>query len=292
MNIGFIVGTGRCGSTLVHEMLARHENVGFISNIEDNLPLLSLKGRYNNGLFRTSLGKFTRKGKIRFAPSEAYRLIGRQVSPIYENSCRDLVAEDVTPWLSSRFQEFFKCRYDVQGKDKFLHKYTGWSRIGFFSEIFPQACFVHVVRDGRAVANSFLQMPWWGGYRGPENWLWGLMAEKYRMEWEESGRSYIVLAGIAWKILMDSYEISSEGLADGRYLWLRYEDFIANPPEELKKILDFIGLPWTQQFSNHVTEQAIYSSRSHAFKRELSSSQITLLEECLSEKLVKYGYVT
>ncbi|MEY2426226.1 MAG: hypothetical protein QOI61_1798, partial [Actinomycetota bacterium] len=36
---GFVLGTGRCGSTLVHELLARHHDVGFLSNIEDRLPL-------------------------------------------------------------------------------------------------------------------------------------------------------------------------------------------------------------------------------------------------------------
>ena len=49
--IVFVVGTGRCGSSLVHEMIAPHHDVGFVSNIDDNLPFLDLKGRYNNLLF-------------------------------------------------------------------------------------------------------------------------------------------------------------------------------------------------------------------------------------------------
>jgi len=43
-------------------------------------------------------------------------------------------------------------RIDSQKKPVFIHKYTGWSRIAFFKEIFPEARFVHVIRDGRAVA--------------------------------------------------------------------------------------------------------------------------------------------
>ncbi len=41
----FVLGTGRCGSTLVHEVIARHPDVGFVSNIEDRLPLPAWTGR-------------------------------------------------------------------------------------------------------------------------------------------------------------------------------------------------------------------------------------------------------
>jgi hypothetical protein len=43
--LGFVIGTGRCGSTLVQEVLARHPQVGFVSNLEDKLPTLNLLGR-------------------------------------------------------------------------------------------------------------------------------------------------------------------------------------------------------------------------------------------------------
>jgi len=50
--LGFVIGTGRCGSTLVQEVLARHPEVGFVSNLEDKLPGLDLCGRWNNLLLR------------------------------------------------------------------------------------------------------------------------------------------------------------------------------------------------------------------------------------------------
>ena len=162
IKIVFVVGSGRSGSSLVHELIAKHHDVGFVSNIDDNLPLINSTGFLNNRLYRSPLGKFTRKGGLRFAPSEAYRLIGEKVSPIYTNSCRNLRASDVTSDLRQSFRKFFTDRYRAQGKQVFVHKYTGWARVDFFKEIFPEAKFIHIVRDGRDVARSKIERGWNG----------------------------------------------------------------------------------------------------------------------------------
>lgn len=286
----FVVGTGRCGSTLVHEILARHEDFGFISNIEDNFSWIKGLGRWNNAFFQTPLGAFSQTGRLRFKPSEAYRLISREVSPIYANSFRDLFADDVSPWLRERFVEFFESRQKAQGRRCFLHKYTGWARIGFFRQIFPGAKFIHIVRDGRAVANSWLQMPWWVGYRGPENWLWGELPTMYRDEWESSGRSFVRLAAISWKILMDAFERAEEGLAAEEYLRLRYEDILADPRDHFGRILDFCGAPWTRRFEQRLVAQKFRTDRCRAFEADLTKGQIQQLEVSLTNHLDRYGY--
>lgn len=291
MNLVFIIGTGRCGSSLIHEIIAGHEDVGFISNIEDNLAPLNLKGRWNNALFRLSLGRLTRKGAPRFSPSEAYQLISRQVSPIYTNSTRDLEARDVTPWLEQRFCAFFEQRYRKQRKAVFIHKYTGWSRLEFFTKIFPEARFIHIIRDGRAVANSWLQMPWWEGYRGPENWPWGSLKGPYLAEWLESNQSYTRLAGIGWKLLLNSYEKASQRLPRGRYLELHYEDFLNDPRSALESMLSFIGLGWSAHFERHFSRQAIRSERNQAYEQDLFPDQLAELEASLAETLIRYNYM-
>lgn len=290
MNLVFIIGTGRCGSTFVHEILARHEGVGFVSNIEDNLTLFNSLGRWNNALYRSPLGRHTRKGGVRYAPSEAYRLISREVSDIYSNSCRDLIAEDATPWLDKRFRSFFEKRDLAQGKPVFSHKYTGWPRMGFFSQIFPEARFIHIVRDGRAVANSWLQMPWWGGYRGPENWLWGNLSPEMEAEWHASGRSFPVLAALSWKVLMTAFEHAEAALPPGNYLRLRYEDILEAPEENFKRMVDFCGLPWSIAFHREFSRQEIRKDRSRAFENDLSSDQLASIEGVLAPLLKRYGY--
>lgn len=290
MKLDFVVGTGRCGSSLIHEILASHEDVGFISNVDDTFPSLRLKGKINNRLYALTRGMWTRKGGARFAPSEAYRLISSEVSPIYERPCRDLLASDVTPWLRGRFQDFFEDRWRAQGRRAFLHKYTGWPRIGFFGEIFPKARFVHIVRDGRAVANSWLQMTWWGGYLGPGHWPWGPLPRDLDSEWQDSGRSFVSLAGLSWRLLMESFTQAAGHLGPDQYMEVRYEDFLDSPESRIRAIAEFLGLPWSRRLAASVARVQFDSSRKRPFERELSPAQLDELQRSIRPLLSHYGY--
>ena len=156
----------------------------------------------------------TQKGRARFAPSEGYRALAREVSPILESSDRDLVAADATPWLVERLQAFFTSRTERAPQPLYLHKFTGWPRAGFLHVAFPEARYANVIRDGRAVANSWLQMPWWRGYQGPEHWHFGPLSPEHAEAYERSRRSYVVLAGLAWVLLMDAFEAAKADLPE------------------------------------------------------------------------------
>lgn len=286
----FVVGTGRCGSTLVHELLARHPAFGFVSNLEDRLPLPLWAGRWNGALYRGPMGRYTRKGRVRFAPSEAYRLISRELGALYAESRRDLLASDVTPWLRAGFQRFFERRAALQGVDAFVHKYTGWPRLGFFAEIFPDARFIHILRDGRAVANSWLQMPWWRGYRGPAQWQWGELSPAQQAQWAGAGHAFPALAGLGWVRLMDAFEAAEAALPAGRCLALRYEAVLAQPRASFQRMLEFCGLPWTAAFEQQFARQRFEHARLDAFRRDLAPAQLEALESCVQPRLSQLGY--
>jgi hypothetical protein len=64
-------------------------------------------------------------GWLRYAPSEAYRALVREISPMVTEPSRDLEAADAVPWLADRFESFFATRARAQRKPVFLHKFTG-----------------------------------------------------------------------------------------------------------------------------------------------------------------------
>ena len=286
----FVLGTGRCGSTLVEEVLCRHASVGFVSNLEDRFKLPVTAGRWNGALYRRLPAAVTQKSRIRYAPSEGYRVLSREVSPLLASPLRDLGAADVTPWLDRRFREFFTERARTQGTDTFLHKFTGWPRAGFIRGVFPSARFIHVVRDGRAVANSWLQMPWWLGFEGPDHWQWGPLPAELEAEWESSGRSFVVLAGLLWKLLIDAFEGARQGIAKADWLEVRYEDVAANPRPAFGKMLEFCGLPWDAEFERGFERYTFTASRSDAFRRDLDTADVERLSRILASSLAAKGY--
>lgn len=285
-----VLGTGRCGSTLVHEVLARHDDVGFMTNIDDRAGRAGAIERLNGPLYRRLPPGATRKGRVRFAPSEGYAALTREVGPLLESPSRDLTEVDVTPWLADRFGRFFSSRAEAQGRDVFLHKFTGWPRAGFVHAVFPGARFVHVVRDGRAVANSWLQMPWWQGHLGPGAWHFGPLPPDYADEWEASGRSFVLLAGLAWKLLIDAFGRARAAVPSDQWLDVRYEDVVADPQGRIDEILDFIGLARNPAFDRQLARYRFSAGRTEAYRADLGAADRDLLDASLAGHLARYGY--
>lgn len=290
----FLIGTGRCGSSFIHQVLARHPDIGFVSNLEDRGAQLGLNmlGRHHDKLYRRISPEVAHRLRPRYVPSEAYRLLNRRVSPALSVSLRDLRVEDATPWLEERTRSFFEERRSAQEAAVFSHKFTGWPRARFLAKVFPEARFVHVVRDGRAVANSLLQMPWWGGYRGPSTWSYGPLPSAYQREWEWSNYSFIVLAGLTWKVLIDAFREAEQEIVEDRWLTLRYEDVVEHPRDSFESLLQFARLPWTSMFERQFARYTFSTARTHAFRRDLGTQGLAQLEKSLAEHLTSFEYET
>ncbi|HLI60905.1 MAG TPA: sulfotransferase [Solirubrobacteraceae bacterium] len=284
----FIIGTGRCGSTVLAETVCRHPDVGFISNIDERFPRLTALTRWNNAIYR----RFPSGGVVhkRFIPSEAYGLLDREVSPILSSPFRDLKERDAGPWLSRRVEECFARRAAAQHAPIFLHKFTGWPRASFLHRTFPSARFVHIVRDGRAVANSWLQMPWWRGFGGPERWQWGPLPPHLAREWERADRSFVVLAGLLWRMLIEAYDVAREALPDESWLEIRYEDLTARPDEVLREILGFSGLRWCTEFDEGFDRGRLHATRVDAFRRDLDPVELARMTAAIEPTLTARGY--
>ncbi|MEK8106122.1 sulfotransferase [Micromonospora sp. M12] len=257
--LSLVVGTGRCGSTLVQELLSRHprsaSSPGWTTNWPGSTPgqvqrcALPALGAAPVGM--TSLRHSRRlleRGRLRVAPSEAYRLLDRHVLGGFSRPCRDLLAEDLTPFVARRLRTFFDERIARQGCQQVVQHVTGWPRTGFLHGAYPDLRVVNVVRDGRAVANSWLQMGWWDGWRGPDNWIYGPLPSDLREEWVESGRSFQVLAALGWKMLMEAFGQARLRHPADQWLDVRYEDLVEQPRDQVGRMLDFLGLDWSAAF--------------------------------------------
>ena len=151
-------------------------------------------------------------------------------------------------------------------------EHTG--HLGRIRQVFPEAKVVFIYRDGRDVAVSLSQMPWMHCdlYAGFVIWLY-----YYRILKREQER----------------------GSCDTCFV--RYEDLVSKPAQELERVLAFLGVPFESEVAEGYGNQEgvprrelawkaralepIGTDRIGVWRRELSKRQVGLLERLGSNAL-------
>ena len=137
----------------------------------------------------------------------------------------DLVASyglDREWWLDrirSLYDDFQAEVLSRSGKTRWAEKdptYTLY--LGFIEELFPEAVYVHLLRDGHDVVASFR-----------DRWGYTSAARAARTEWAR----YVQAA-----------RALGTRLPRERFLELRYEDLVSNPEAEGQRLFDFLGEAW------------------------------------------------
>jgi omega-hydroxy-beta-dihydromenaquinone-9 sulfotransferase len=216
-------------------------------------------------------------------PSEAYPF-WNAYCPTFGPTERDLVATDLDP-SCTRVREAL-ARMLTRRRSRLLLKITGWPRVGFLRALFPDARFVHIRRDGRAVANSWLNVDWAGVRDGAGQWRWGPLQADQSARYEAAGRSPVALAAIAWEILMDAYD---ESLRLEPALELTYEELCAAPIDVVRRLCDFCGLRLTPEFERDISKIEIRDTND-AWKRTLPERDRRILENVIAPALQRHGY--
>ena len=281
-----IVGTGRCGTSIFYKILVRHPNIAYLTFLAEKYPSRPYLNRWFLHLMDLSFIESTFMKK--HGPAECIEFCA-QSNPAFIISCRDLRDDDVTNRMKIEMVNQFK-QILTRKRYRLAIKRTGWPVMRYFLEIFPDVKFVHIIRDGRAVANSFLHIDWWRGWRGPNGWRFGELPLKYKKEWEKYNKSFVALAGIEWKIIMDAFEEAKKKIPKSQYLEIKYEYFIKDPIYVFKKVLEFIELPYTRSFEKKIKEYKL-RNMNYKWRKDLTMHQQEILNEILKTHLEKYGYL-
>ncbi len=159
--------------------------------------------------------------------------------------------------------------------------------IGLLARLFPDAQFIHIVRDGRAVAASLVEQDWCGEDGQP---LWYC-------------RSHEAAAGY-WDAVVQRARYESV-CAPGRTLEIRYEDLVTDPEHTMRRVLDFTGAPWDPAvLEHHRTDQRFSASESSSaqarrplytdalerWRGRLSPSELETIEAVAGPLLHELGY--
>jgi hypothetical protein len=133
-------------------------------------------------------------------------------------------------------------------------------------KIWPDARFIHLLRDGRDVAHSIIGMGWAGNtFLGGEYWL---RAEQL------------------WDKLRDQ-------LTPDRWIEIRYEDLVSQPEAALRRVCQFIGVTYSPEmldFPKDTSYSAPSPQHVGQWKHKLAPREVQLAEACIGTMLVSRGY--
>jgi hypothetical protein len=224
----------------------------------------------------------------KYSPSECYDFWEHHARG-FRRPCRDLTAADVTNKVKETVRAAL-AQVPTRARNRLLIKITGWPRLGYLHEIFPDARFLHIVRDGRAVVNSLVNVDWWWGWGGPEKWRLGELTPAQRSLWEKHNRSFIALAGLQWNILLEAMDAARQSIPKEAFLEIRYEDLCARPMPVLREALDFLELDWNPVFESRLRHHDLRSSN-FKWQEELTPDQHRIMEDVMRKHLTRYGYL-
>ena len=280
-----IVGTGRCGSTLFHTLLAKHEQLMWLNGFAIVFPGRPAINRWAvTAMGNPLLGRlFGRK----VYPMESYQFWDQYAYGFAEPR-RDLLRSDVSARVKRQLHHAFGALL-TRRRHRMLIKITGWSRIGYLAEVFEDARFIHIMRDGRSVASSMLHIDFWNGWHGPQTWRAGQLSPEDQALWERYDRSFAALAGIEWRIQMRAMDAARRQLDPGRFMEIRYEAFCREPMETIHRVLEFAELPPSRAVDRAVKAARIRSTKDR-WREDLAPEQQAILDEVLREDLRRYGY--
>ena len=270
----FIIGVGRSGSSIFHRLLSEHPEVAWISErLSNKYPgKPELNAYLMNGINCPLLKRFL---KNNFQPGEGYGF-WEYYCPGFRRPCRDLVAQDVTIRKRKAIHAAMS-KILTRRRNRLLIKITGWPRIGFLQEIFQDASFIHIRRDPRGVINSMVNIDWWWGWRGPQNWRWGELTPELREEWKKFDYSFLALAGIELQILAQAMAKAREFVDENRFMEITYRDLCADYIGSLHQVTEFCQLEWSANFERALAGHVI-KDQSERWRQELTAEQQTIVE--------------
>lgn len=241
----FLVGAGRSGTTLLYKLLCLHPAIAYISNYETRL------GWFPDGLACRAVAWrpdeklqawFNQRGNAYFSarpwlkrvlptPHEGEKVFASAGMPLFP--ARDEPpGEQTIRRLRARFERLRR----RAGASVLVSKRTANNRrIPQLERIFPHARYIHLVRDGRAVARSLSNVEWWDGHTV---WWDGRTAA----DMERSGEPRLAICAQNWVRELAEVRDQLAHVAPERVLELRFEELLADPLRHLERILRFLDV--------------------------------------------------
>lgn len=297
----FMIGMGRSGTSVLSEAISVHDDLAWISNIVKWIPCVPQLSALNRVTEIKSLGNILRGKKKQQSGflSSIRRILPRsdEAYPVWDRLCGEffsksyLLEESLEAQQRDRVREYFQILCKAHGKARLFAKFTGPPRIRFLNQVFPDAHYIHVVRDPRAVVSSLLKVNFWKNGKGQDEpwWAPGFGDDNMRI-WRESGKKSTILAALQWKRVEELTAMESASLPNDQFMTVRYEDFVEQPHAMLADVFKRFQLAPSKRAHDYLENAGRLINMNHKYEVNLTKEQILDVERVTCEYAANNGY--
>lgn len=261
----FIGGCARSGTTLLGSLLGANADAIVTPESGFKIPLLRLQSRRSPSP-EALLDAASRDWRLKLWGLPGQSAAGLDGSP------------NVVAHIMARFVEAYAAGHGRPGASTWIdHTPDNLRFVPTLLGAFPDARFVHVVRDGRAVTASVLRVDW-----GPNS----------------------VIRAASWWAHRVSFGLAAELAAPDRVLRVRFEDLVRQPESSLSRVCTFVGLEYRgpdmqqgvlevqpyQASTHRLLAEPPRADRADTWEKTLSSREIEIFEALSSDLLEMLGY--
>src|SRR5918999_4495031 len=265
-----IVGAPGSGTTLLYQTLCSHRELAYITHNMLRAGIRKhgrLVGDRRKALF--ILQNLIHRDPASTLPHEADAFWMTYFRDYYNYMTENDYSEEMAAYFRKKVLQV----QNLWGRSRFVNKnLQNCFRVRLLNSIFPDVKFIHIIRDGRAVAFSILNKIEIAGDPNPlfQVGFKDILGDKYQLE-----RSELFNYGLAWSEFVRKAREAS-AFAQGRYYEVRYENLVTEPHKELRKIVDFCELNWYSEFEEKIP---LTQNKNAKWKEKASKEQRTDLEE-------------
>ncbi len=291
----FIIGCPRSGTTYLLRLLASNQEFAWITNELNNNPkeynLSSRLNKYSGSFWRKKryLNHGQGSGKYPFSVEPwkfwnthfEYFQWNKGFSDVPVNALPEHNSPKVIQDVRNGVEEILK----HSGRHAFLSKYTDFPRVKLLLEAFPEAKFIHLVRDGRAVANSYYKKIKSGEFntsKEESNWV-SAWPKDWQEEYQSIDNKLLAFTLYQWKFFVDQIIEELKEVEQERVLEVRYSDLVSGTRKTVERIMDFIDLPIDKSmdfFIDHLPGHDM----NYKWKEKLSEDEKSLYNFILREE--------
>ena len=294
----FVFGSPRSGVTLLEIILGSHPDLGWLSqynNLLPSRPIISILSRLyefpilGSSLYELAWEKTFFSKSILPIPYESWNFWERNL-PSFKKGVQAMVshppgAVNITDDEVINIRKLIDRCATFQGKPRFFATYGDYPRIQYLSQAFPDALFIHIVRDGRAVCESYFRMNQQGSFQSwGERHLWFRhMPQTWYKSFTEKHYNLFGFGVYRWKYYLDLCRQESSQISPERFMQIHYEDIVQNPILAIQRIESFAGLRSSTRV-DHFVKKIPPINCNTKWRKALTTEQLDQFFEIVTEK--------